>query len=181
MACDISIRKDRCFMRKTAMGIVVILLILGGCKNKNSAYWDSESLIKYWDSESIKETHGKTMAAMLWLRQTTKEGNINFQYQVYKRFDGNDYKLLLQYLKNPERPSLVHGEAWTEWLYISFLDGTRYVIGFNIRDKTIILPNGYSKKLYSLLTEKEPCPAYDPKKDPIGPEDPNVFMQTMRQ
>jgi hypothetical protein len=155
--------------------LIVAISLLIGCNDK-----DGGNPPIPWNGKDIREFHGKTMVSMLWLRPTKME-NINFKYVIYKRFDNNDFQMLLQFLDSPERPSIVQGEAWNEKLYLSFLDGSHYLINFNIRDKTIILPNGYSKNLYTLLMGKEISAEYDPKKDIMaGSIDPNEFMKMMQ-
>jgi hypothetical protein len=157
-------------MNKSLYIILLAGIVLCGCDINNqqeAVYWDIKKTIKYWDGKSVEQFEGKAMESMLWLRPkfNSQKGDFPTQHQIYKRFDDSDYMILLECLVNPEKPSVVTGVSWSEFLYISFLDGTNYVIGFSIRSKTIILPNGYSERLYSLLTEKEASSAYDANKD----------------
>ncbi len=141
----------------------IVILFCGGCKEKSQ-------LPSCWLGKSTKEFDGKTMVSMVWIRPTPG-GNplskdINSAYQVYKRFDGADYKILLNCMSHPER-SMSAQNIYEEFLYLSFLDGTRYIVDFGIRDEnqSILIRNGSSKILYKLLVEKEPCPAYNPRMD----------------
>jgi hypothetical protein len=151
--------------------------VLTGCQeNKTSSvYWDENKTVKYWDGQSTKDFEGKSMEAMLWLRPILNrefEEYFPSNYQVYKRFDDSDYQILLDCLKNPDkpRPSFVKGSSdLTSTLYLSFLDGSRYIIFFRLQYETAILQNGYSRRLYKLLNEKQDSSAYDPEKDPMVP------------
>ena len=162
-------------MRNALMLVLVTLLFSSGCK-------DRSQLPPCWVGESTKDFEGKTMVAMVWIRPTPGgcpfAKNINSAYQVYKRFDGVDYKTLLNCMKSPEKPRPVQN-VYEEFLYLSFLDGTRYIVDIDLRHESqyALLRNGGSKILYKLLMEKEPCPAYDPQMDtPLaGPKDPNEF------
>lgn len=124
------------------------------------------------------------MVAMVWIRPTPGGSplakDINSAYQVYKRFDGADYKILLSCMESPELPTR-RGTYGQQFLYISFLDGSRWIVDFDLWDEKgyVLLRNGQSKILYKLLTEKAPCPAYDLKIDiPLaGPKDPNELWE----
>jgi hypothetical protein len=162
-------------MKKVAEMVFLLFLISGGCLEKNvkkeSVYWDKKKTIKYWNGESVNEFEGKTMAAMLWLRPKISQepGDFPAKHQIYKRFDDDDYKIFWDCLKNPDksRPSYVKGiSGLTSTLYLSFLDGSRYIVFFSLEHETSILPNGFSKKIYTLFIEKEESSAYDPQKDP---------------
>jgi hypothetical protein len=158
--------------------ILLAGIVLCGCDINNqqdAVYWDIKKTIKYWDGQSIKDFEGKSMEAMLWLRPILNrefEEYFPSNYQVYKRFDDSDYQILLDCLKNPDkpRPSFVKGSSdLTSTLYLSFLDGSRYIIFFRLQYETAILQNGYSRRLYKLLNEKQDSSAYDPEKDPMVP------------
>lgn len=176
MACDIPInRKDCCAMRNITKLALFLLLISSGCLEKHgereSVYWDKGMRIKYWDGVSVSEFEGKTMAAMLWLRpKICKEGgNFPANYQIYKRFDDDDYKIFWDCLRTPDkpRPPFAKGTTGlTSELYLSFLDGSCYIVYFSLEHETAIFPNGYSKKIYNLFMEKPVSSAYDPQKDP---------------
>jgi hypothetical protein len=170
MARNISITERKRFMRYITISALVVLF-LGGCEDKSQ-------LPSCWVGESIKDFEGKTMVAMVWIRPTPGGSpfakNINSAYQVYKRFDGADYKILLSCMKSPE----LHSTRTTggEFLYISFLDGSQWIVDFDLWNEKqyVLLRNGQSKILYKLLTEKTPCPAYDPQRDVFaGSKDPN--------
>ncbi len=165
-------------MNKSLYMILLAGIVLCGCDINNqqdAVYWDIKKTIKYWDGQSIKDFEGKSMEAMLWLRPILNrefEEYFPSNYQVYKRFDDSDYQILLDCLKNPDkpRPSFVKGSSdLTSTLYLSFLDGSRYIIFFRLQYETAILQNGYSRRLYKLLNEKQDSSAYDPEKDPMVP------------
>lgn len=165
-------------MNKSLYIILLAGIVLCGCDINNqqdAVYWDIKKTIKYWDGQSIKDFEGKSMEAMLWLRPILNrefEEYFPSNYQVYKRFDDSDYQILLDCLKNPDkpRPSFVKGSSdLTSTLYLSFLDGSRYIIFFRLQYETAILQNGYSRRLYKLLNEKQDSSAYDPEKDPMVP------------
>jgi len=171
-------------MRYILLVVLMIVSILSGCRSKTC------NDIPYWDGKSIKEFEGKTMTSMLWILPTPYHGNVECPFeksQVFKRFDGEDFKILLSCLKNPEIKQPAQEERLGRYLYLSFLDGTRYIIDF--RDSypfsengeyTIILPNGRSKILYKLLMEKEPCPEFElnPNMDKYGrARDANLIMK----
>jgi hypothetical protein len=154
-------------MKNVVMLSLIVLVFLGGCGSKCKS-------IPYWDGKSTKDFEGKTMTSMVWLYP--HQDNIE-RWEVYKRFDGADFKVLLSCMKNPGKKWPLREDVTDECLYLSFLDGTRYIVGFRCDtcNSYILLRNGASKILYKLLIEKEPCPAFDSKKDPmIGhPVDPN--------
>lgn len=160
---------------KIVLVTVMLLVLINGCKTKEvrPIWWDGQSV-------TVKDFEGKSMAAMLWIRPVF---NRELEYlpancQVYKRFNEEDYRLLLEYLNNPEKPSLVRGVPWNQYLYLSFLDGSDYLIGFYIDHETVILPNGYTPKLYTLFTEREISPAYDAEGDSImSPKAPQMGME----
>lgn len=161
---------------KIILAASMLLASMTGCKSK-------EVRIVWWDGQSItvKNFEGKSLAAMLWIRPIFNREleRLPGNCQVYKRFDEKDYQALLEYLSNPEKPSVVRGVPWNQYLYLSFLDGSSYLIGFQIGHETVILPNGYSKKLYTLLTEKEISPAYSAEGNSImSPNAPIMKMET---
>lgn len=126
------------------------------------------------------------MASMLWIRPIAGrelEGTFPANYQVYKRFDDKDFGAFLECLKNPEkpRPSVAKDASdigLTSMLYLSFLDGSSYIVFFSLEDETAILQNGYSQKLFSLFTAKEQGSGYAPEKDPTVPlKEPGAMMQ----
>jgi len=174
-------------MNKSIYLIVLAGIALSGCASNNqqdTVYWDIKKTIKYWDGKSVEQFEGKTMESMLWLRPkfNSQKGDFPTQHQIYKRFDDSDYQILLECLKNPDkpRPSFVKGSSdLTSTLYLSFLDGSRYIIFFRLQYETAILQNGYSRRLYELLNEKQPSSAYDPDKDPMVPlkNANNMMMQ----
>lgn len=144
--------------------IIAILVVLFQCGCK-----DKSQLPFCWKGESRKDFQGKTMVSMVWIRPTPG-GNplskdINAAYQVYKQFDGDDFKILLHCMKSPELPAT--RSTGSEFLYISFLDGSRWIVDFDLwkEKQYVLLRNGQSKVLYKLLIEKAPCPTYDPQKD----------------
>ncbi len=150
-------------MKNMMVAACASFLVLCGCHCQTMNHYPI-----CWDGQSVDQFEGKTLEAMLWLRPILNreyEENFPGNYQVYKRFDDSDYQILLECLKNPEVSSTVKDTSWGDYLYLSFLDGTHYVIGFSIRSKAVILPNGYSERLYSLLTEKQVCSTYDADKD----------------
>jgi hypothetical protein len=160
---------------KTIFVTSILLVLIIGCKTKEvrPIWWDGQSI-------TAENFQGKVLAAMLWIRPMMNRelealpGNC----QVYKRFEENDYKLFREYIHNPEKPSFIRGVPWNQYLYLSFLDGSSYLIGFQIDHETVILPNGYSEKLYTLLTEEEICPTYDVQNDSIiGPKAPIMGME----
>lgn len=170
-------------MKYISLLSLLLLMVLVGCGPKQP------SKITFWDGKSVGEFQGKTMTSMVWLK--TGKGSADHSIenmQVFKRFDGADFKMLLSCLENPELKHPPHEERLGQYLYLSFLDGTRYIIDFRDSfpfasdgDYTIILPNGQSRKLYNILMEKEPCPAFeplDPRMDKYGRvNDPNGLMQ----
>ena len=161
-------------MKKVIILILGMLIFFNGCKGN-----DKKRYPILWNGESIKNFQGKTMSSMLWLRETRIGYEIK-DMQVYKRFDGNDFKLLLQCLEGPDKPPSAGVSSFNQILYLSFLDGTSYIIDFKIWDKTVILSNGYSKKLYALLIQKEVASEYDERKDPMAnPPDPNITASKM--
>lgn len=167
-------------MRYVSLLISIIILMLTGCSSNQC------NKIPYWDGKSIKDFEGKTMASMLWLWPPPYQEDVGYcleRSRVFKRFDDVDFKILLSCLKNPEIKRPVQEERLGRYLYLSFLDGTRYIIDFRFfhQKQYVILPNGQSKILYKLLGEKEPCPTFesaDPRMDFYGEvNDPNLVMQ----
>lgn len=156
---------------KKVIELSLILLIFGGCVVKNdeqeSVYWNKKKTIKYWNGQSINEFEGKQMAAMLWLRPKISENQGDFpaKHQIYKRFDDSDYMLFLEILKNPENPLPMDVGPANEILYLSFLDGSQYVICFTFSQKYIQVRNGYSERLYDIFTQKIVNSTYDIDKD----------------
>lgn len=151
-------------MRQFALLFSLMILALGhGCKQKT----DEQRPI-WCDGQTVTADvfASKTMAAMLWIRPSgNTENKFPADYQVYKRFDDGDYEIFLEYLRSPERQSVVEGVSWNEFLFLSFLDGTNYLIGFSISSETVILPNGYSEELYKLFSGRSIATGYDPDKD----------------
>jgi len=135
------------------------MLVSTGCNTKQS------SNIPYWDGQSIEEFQGKTMTSMVWLKsgKGSKDRSVE-NMEVFKRFDGADFEVLLSCLENPEIKRPAEEGRLGEYLYLSFIDGTRYIIDFRFwHDKQyVILPNGQSKILYKLFGERESCPAFEP-------------------
>jgi hypothetical protein len=93
-------------MIKKVVLFVLMLFTFTGCKTdkQNSAYWDKKETIKYWDGKSLNVFEGKQMAAMLWLRSKGSEerGDFPAKYQIYKRFDDDDYAVFLDCLRKPD-------------------------------------------------------------------------------
>lgn len=151
--------------------ILLMVLNLSSCSKihdgEESVYWDKKKTIKYWRGESVNEFEGKQMAAMLWLRPriSPNQGDFPAKHQIYKRFDDNDYKLFLEILKNPENPLQADIGAANELLYLSFLDGSQYVVCFTFSQESIQVENGYSERLYDLFTRKTVSSVYEPDKD----------------
>ncbi len=154
-----------------ATSILTVFFVFSGCKK----YEESRPLC--WDGKSINEFRDKTLTAMLWLRPSMNQQKFPANQQIYKQFDSNDYKLLLQCIEKPEHPSsrIKSPAGFNEILYLSFLDGTRYIIFFDIEKDVVSLQNGYSNKLYSLLSEKEISPEYRNKPAEDFSTDPNYF------
>lgn len=158
--------------------LAVITLFLCGCKEKSQ-------LPPCWDGKSVKDFKGKTMVSMVWIRPISGaagpfSGNINSAFQVYKRFDGKDFKILLTFMESPELPTT--RSTGGEYLYISFLDGSRWIVDFDIwkEKQYALLRNGQSKALYKLLTEKDITSEYDPMRDPMAhPFDPNKMANEL--
>jgi len=176
--------KGVCNMRCTPMCIVLSILLMTGC-SRNLC-----NKIPSWDGQSIKDFEGKTMTSMLWLWPPPHQDGAEYcleQSNVFKRFDETDFKVLLSCLDNPEVKQPVKQGWLGRYLYLSFLDGSHYLINF--RDSypfpekngkyTVILPNGRSQRLYKLLMEKEPSPEFEmpPAMDKYGRADPNIIMQ----
>jgi len=169
---------------KIAVSILVLIVIaFSGCNRGKS------DEIPFWDGQSIKNFEGKTMTSMLWLWPPAYEEGRGIRLdksRVFKRFDEADFRVLLSCLENPEIRTPVREERLGRYLYVSFLDGTRYIIDFRDSypfpekgDYTVILPNGRSKTLYNLLMEKEPCPEFElsPNMDKYGRSTLNGILQ----
>jgi hypothetical protein len=98
-------------------------------------------------------------------------------------FVDEDFEVLLNCLEYPEMRQPVQEERLGRYLYLSFLDGTQYVIDFrfNHEKRCVILINGQSQILYELIGEKEVCSSFkplDPRMNLYGEvNDPNVVMQ----
>lgn len=127
----------------------LVILLWGGCRGKSL-------LPPCWLGESTNEFEGKTMIAMVWLRP---KGDKMEQWEVYKRFDECDFQVLLDCLKEPEVSWPLRRDLTEECLYLSFLDGTRYLVTFRLEicNGYVLLPHGASKRLYALLMEKGTC------------------------
>ena len=126
------------------------------------------------------------MASMLWLWPPPYQEGVGYclkRSRVFKRFDEADFKVLLGCLENPDIKQLLSEQRLGRYLYLSFLDGTQYIVDFRFsrQKEVVILLNGQSKTLYDLLGEKEPCPTFepaDPRMDLYGEvTDPNIIMQ----
>ncbi|HOM75230.1 MAG TPA: hypothetical protein P5175_03675 [Anaerohalosphaeraceae bacterium] len=162
-------------MKCAMLVILSVTSLFAGCRSNKC------NEIPFWDGKSIKDFEGKTMTSMLWLLPPPYQDGVGYcleKSRVFKRFDEADFKVLLSCLENPEIRKPVQEERLGRYLYLSFLDGTRYIIDFKDSypfpeksgEYTIILPNGRSKILYNLLMEKEPCPTFelDPNMDKYG-------------
>ncbi|MEJ5260845.1 MAG: hypothetical protein WHS88_11725 [Anaerohalosphaeraceae bacterium] len=157
-------------MRKAYKTAILLFLLANGCFQTSSLYWDKAKTIKCWDGKSVQEFEGKPMAAMLWLRPkaTQETGNFPANHQIYKRFDDTDFQIFLDCLKNPDAPRPFYTKGFTgltSILYLSFLDGSRYIIFFTLERDTVVLPNGFSRRLFILFTQKETASTYDIQKD----------------
>jgi len=159
---------------------LIVVFFLTGCISKTC------NEIPYWDGKSINDFEGKTMASMLWLWPPPYQDGAGYcleRSRVFKRFDEADYKILLSCLENPEIKRPVEEGRLGRYLYLSFLDGTRYIIDFRFfhQKQYVVLPNGQSRILYKLLGEKEACPTFeptDPKMDLFGEvNDPNIILR----
>jgi hypothetical protein len=165
-------------MKFTISIILSFILLFSGCGSKTC------NEIPYWDGRSVKDFEGKTLESMLWLWLPAYEDGVGYCIErstVFKRFDEDDYEILLRCLENPEIRRPMQEERLGRYLYLSFLDGSRYIIDFRFthENESVILLNGQSKILYKLLGEKEPSPTFeptDPRMDLYGEvNDPNMF------
>lgn len=142
------------------LNMVLFISLICGCSSRRCTD------IPYWDGKSIKEFEGKTMASMLWLWLPPYQDGVGYcleRSRVFKRFDEADFNVLLHCLENPEIRRPIEEERLGRYLYVSFLDGTRYIIDFRFshQEQFVILLNGQSKILYNLLGEKEPCSTFE--------------------
>jgi hypothetical protein len=167
-------------MKYTPTVVIVFVLFCVGCSHKEC------NTIPYWKGDSVEAFKNKTMSSMLWIWPPPYDDNMECRFeksQVFKRFDDEDFEVLLNCLEYPEMRQPVQEERLGRYLYLSFLDGTQYVIDFrfNHEKRCVILINGQSQILYELIGEKEVCSSFkplDPRMNLYGEvNDPNVVMQ----
>lgn len=171
-------------MKYFSLIVLILTFILTGCNNSEQC-----NQIPYWNGQSIEDFEGKTMTSMLWLWPYPYQDDLGFcieKSRIFKRFDEEDFKVLLSCLGSPEIKQPVQEGRLGRYLYLSFLDGSRYIIDFKDSypfpekdgEYTIILPNGRSRILYELLIEKEPCSTFelDPNMDKYGRSKTDIPM-----
>jgi hypothetical protein len=168
-------------MKYMQMVAIVFIMFFVGCSSNREC-----NNIPYWKGDSVAVFKDKALSSMLWIWPPPYDDNLECCFeksQVFKRFDDDDFQVLLRCLDNPEIRRPVQDERLGRYLYVSFLDGTRYLIDFrfNHEKRSVILINGQSQILYQLIGEKEVCSSFkplDPRMNLYGEvNDPNVVMQ----
>jgi hypothetical protein len=166
-------------MKAMFLVTAMLLSLFSGCSNECKE-------IPYWDGSSAQIFEERTMESMLWLWLPPYEDDAGYCIEkstVFKRYDDADFEILLSCLKNPEVKYALPEQRLGRYLYVSFLDGSRYIVDFKFshENESVITLNGQSKILYRLLGDKEPVSTFkpsDPRMDKYGRiTDPNIIMQ----